>query len=130
MTFRGFLVAVLFALGLTGSLLLISFGIGRVVYGDSLAQGATVQLGGISLMLLAAAYLLARGSDLPFRLIAFYIVAFAGVRVAVLPVRHRELSEWHSVDYFLLLVGVSLFVGALLWSYSYQRARRLKSPAV
>jgi hypothetical protein len=130
MRFRGFLVSFLFALGLTGVLLLISFLIAHWVYGDFLAPGAGVEIGGVSLVLLAMAYLLGRGTELPIRLIILYIIGFGGIRIAVLPIQRRDFGEWAAVDYVLLVVGVSLFSGVLLWAYSYRRAGRLKSPAV
>jgi hypothetical protein len=121
------MAAIFLALGLTGALLLISFMIAHAVYGAFLAPGAPVRIGAASFILLVLAHLLGRNSGIPVRLIVYYILAFGGLRIAMLPITLREFQKWAVIDYFLLVIGVSLFAGALAWGYSYSRRRTRKA---
>jgi ABC-type enterochelin transport system permease subunit len=130
MSIRSFLAVLFFALGLTAVLAVVTFLLSHAIYGDSLAPGAAPKIGAAGVIMLVVAHFLGRDVQYPFRIIIYYIVAFGGMRLAALPVRHRDFSAWVTVDYTLFLVGLSLFAGALLWAYSYRRARRSKSSAV
>ena len=126
---RSLLTLLLFPIGLLAVLHAASFQIAHVVYGDFVAPGAVVNIAVAGVVMLGAAHLLARGAQLPIRLIFFYVVAFGGLRLAVLPLTHREFGGWTPLDYFLLVSGVGLCSAAFLWAYSLRRARLAREAA-
>jgi len=118
---RIILGTICFVIGLSGVIRVVGELLKRVAYGEPISGSGAAMALVMCVGVFVVGQLLLGSSKAPSVVVVWSLIAFVGLGIAAVPLRHTPLSQWAAVDVILFASGAIVLACALGWARRFTR---------